>query len=710
MTDRFYITTPIYYLNAAPHLGTAYSTIAADTLARFHRLRGHDTYFLTGTDEHGQKIEKAAVEKGMSPREYVDHMAGLFRDAWPKLGIAPDDFIRTTEPRHEQRVQELWSRVAKNGDIYLGHHEGWYCVADEAFFTEKELKDGPTPGSKLSPTGRPVEWVREENYFFRLSKYTERLLDFYERHPGFIQPESRRNEVLNFVKQGLQDLSVSRTSFTWGVPVPGDPKHVMYVWFDALANYWTALGDDHDPRQRFWPPTVHLVGKEISRFHAVFWPAFLLAAGFPEESLPGQIYAHGWLTVNGEKMSKSSGNFLEPGPIAEAVGADALRYYLMRAVAFGQDGDFSHQDLLSRFNNELGNDLGNLLNRSLGLCAKSSGGKVPAYGDEGPLEIALKESAATAAEKASAELNAVAPHRALEAIWAFCRDANAYVDRAAPWKALKAGDQARVDTILASLLEACGQISVLIAPFMPTKSAEMRTQLGLPALSPAVGVDLWPAGWVPRPAGAALAIGAPLFPRLDEPRQKEILDALVPKKPAAAPEAAKSGAPASPETPTPPTVVSGGAAPVRAPIEYADFEKVDLRVGVVLSAERVPKKDKLLDLRVDIGEPEPRRIIAGLALSLKPEDLVGRRVIVVANLAPRDFGKGLVSAGMLLAAGVPDALSLIGVDEKAAPGTRVKLGRLSSPGPPPTPAVPVPSRIHALRGPGDDRSALSCAP
>ena len=678
MTQRFYITTPIYYLNAAPHVGHAYSTVVADALARYHRLRGHDTRFLTGTDEHGLKIQQAADKAGVAPQAHVDRLAEEFRQLWPKLNIEPDDFIRTTEPRHVKRVHDLWKRVAARGDIYLGHYAGWYCVSDEAFYTEKELIDAVGPDGKpvldkdgkpvkLSPTKRPVEWVQEESYFFRLSKYQDRLLAFYEKHPEFIAPESRLNEVRRFVEGGLEDLSISRASFSWGIPVPGDEKHVIFVWFDALTNYWSALGDDSDPLQRFWPSNIHLVGKEITRFHAVYWPAFLMAAGFTDEQLPKQIFAHGWLTVNGEKMSKSANNFLPPLPIAERVGADTLRYYLLRAIALGQDGDFSHQDLLTRYNSELGNDLGNLLNRSLGLVTKAGLTATPAMGEETDLERALKEEAVQAAGLAGAAMEEVAPHKALEAIWAFCRAANVYVDRAAPWKAQKEGNTARVGTILATLMEASRQLSVLIAPFLPEKAAAMREQLGLPALAPRVDHDEWPGAWAPRVAGEALGKAAPLFPRLDEAQQKEILDALVPK-PAEAP---------APVTAAKGDKASGAAAPLvasepSAPITYDQFSQVELKVGLVVAATKVPKKDKLLDLQVDVGEATPRRIVAGLALSFKPEELVGRRVIVVANLAPREFGKGLVSHGMLLATGPSEALSLIGVDDKAVPGSRVK--------------------------------------
>ena len=647
--SRFYVSTPIYYINAAPHVGSAYTTIAADALARYHRLRGHDTYFLTGTDEHGQKIEQAAAARGLAPKAFADEVAGAFRDAWPKLGIAPDGFIRTTDPAHEARVQEMWRVIAAKGDIYLGDYEGWYCVADEAFYTEKELVNG------LSPTGRPVERVKEPSYFFRLASYRDRLLAFYEENPGFVEPEGRFNEVKAFVRGELFDLSVSRTTFTWGVPVPGDPKHVMYVWFDALSNYWTALGGDDDARRRFWPCDVHLVGKEITRFHAVYWPAFLMAAGLP---LPKKIFAHGWLTVDGEKMSKSSGNVIDPLKVAAEVSADALRYYLLRAVSFGQDGDFSHDDLITRINSELGNDLGNLLNRTLGLCAKLTGGKVPPW-DAALADGALATSVLAAGDEAAKRFDELAPHRALDAIWGACRSLNKYVDDAAPWAEAKKGNQARVDTILATLLEACGWLSIWIAPVMPEKSAEMRAQLALPPLTTAVGRDQFRGDrFQPREGGAPLALGVPLFPRIDDDRRAEILARLVPQKPVLA----------APPVDVPPAAIEV----LRDEATFADFERLDLRVGLVVSAAKVPKKDKLLDLRVDVGEGEPRRIVAGLALSFAPEALVGRRVIVVANLAPRDFGKGLVSHGMLLAAGPSDALVLADVPAGPAPGTRVK--------------------------------------
>ncbi|MCC6645516.1 MAG: methionine--tRNA ligase [Polyangiaceae bacterium] len=646
----FYVTTPIYYINARPHVGSAYTTIACDALARYHRLRGERVRFLTGTDEHGQKIERAAAERGVAPQVFADEVARSFVEAWPQLSISNDDFVRTTEPRHTAGVQELWRRVRDNGHITLGEYEGWYCVADEAFYTEKELVDGK------SPTGRAVERVREPSYFFALSRFQERLLAFYEAHPGFVAPEHRFNEVKAFVRGGLQDLSVSRTTFTWGVKVPDDERHVVYVWFDALANYLTSLG----PGEReFWPPSVHVIGKEISRFHAVYWPAFLMAAGYSDDELPRQIYVHGWLTVDGEKMSKSAGNVLDPLKIAAEVSADALRYYLLRAVSFGQDGDFSHEDLLTRINTELGNDLGNLLNRTLGLCAKNTGGLVPSRGEGGDLERALDAALVKAARDAEAALGRIEPHRALDAIFELCREANRYVDKAAPWAEAKRGDAARVGTILATLLSVCEALSVLLSPFLPEKSAEMRRQLALAPLAPREGEDHWPAAPPVRAPGATLSPGQPLFPRIDDDQRRLLLERLTPRRPAA--EVA-----APPAAPAPTTETN------KQDISIDDFGKLDLRVGVVVSAARVPKKDKLLDLRVDLGEPEPRRIVAGLALSFTPEALVGRRVVVVANLAPREFSKGLVSHGMLLAAGPSEDLRLVAVPDGPAPGTRVK--------------------------------------
>ncbi len=662
MPSRYYVTTPIYYVNAPPHLGTAYTTILADVLRRFRALCGDESRMLTGTDEHGAKLEAKAAEHGMTPIDFVNKMSAPFRAAWPQLNIEPDDFIRTTEPRHIKVVQDLWQKVEKNGGLYLGHYEDWYCIGCESFKTEKEL----LPGNLCPVHQTAATKLKEETYFFRLSDWEKPLLKFYEKNPNFIAPESRRNEVISFVEGGLKDLSVSRTSLTWGIPVPGNPRHVMYVWFDALTNYISALGPDGanaNDLRRFWPPSsraVHLVGKDILRFHAIYWPAFLLAAGYREDELPSQIFAHGFLTVDGEKMSKSLRNGVDPLRIATELGADVLRYYLLRAISCGQDGDFDHAALIERYNADLGKNLGNLLSRVLGLCTKMTAGKTPEVGTLTELEQSLIDTMSASARKAAAAFDEIAPHRALEAIWDVSFAANQYVDRAAPWAEAKAGRVDRVETILATLLEALRHLSVMMWPVMPKKSDEMRLQLGLSAVSPRIGDDQWPSAFEPRAGGEPLAPSGPLFPTLDKDAVHALLEKLVPQVPEA--PAANTSDPVQPAQ----------SAEKAAEITYDDFTKIDLRVGIVKTAEKVPKKDKLLRLTVDLGEAEPRQIIAGLALSFAPDALVGQRVLVVSNLAPRDFGKGLVSHGMLLATGPSDALSLASAPDNAPAGARLK--------------------------------------
>ena len=685
MSRPFYVTTPIYYVNDVPHLGTAYTTIVADALRRYHLVRGDDTRMLTGTDEHGLKIERASKEAGITPHEFVDKISVRFREAWPLLRIGNDDFIRTTEPRHMKLVQELWTKVASHGFIYEGAYEDWYCVGCESFKTEKEL----LPGNEcpLHP-GKPVDKVKEDTYFFKLSQFQDRLLEFYAKHPSFIEPETRRNEVLSFVQSGLRDLSVSRSSFSWGIPVPGNPKHVMFVWFDALANYMTALGPDgSDNRKKYWAPhghVLHLVGKDIIRFHTVYWPAFLMAAGYRDDELPNQVFAHGFLTVDGQKMSKALRNGVNPLRLAEELkpygGADVLRYTLLRSIAFGQDGDFDHAAMIERYNGDLMKNLGNLLARTLGLCTKNTGSKTPnALAQQTDLErefIAKVEGLFASAKGAWDE---IAPHRALELTFEVSGAANGYIDRSAPWTAAKNGDQARLETILGTLLGVLDALSVMIAPAMPTKSEEMRAQLGLPPNVAKIGHDAWPSKVALRPAGEPLFVGASLFPAIDKDTEKALLDKLVPKPEGAAtepPSAAKATQPSPAQqassAPQAGGAPEGGAAEATPLITYDDFARSDLRVGLVVTCEKVPKKDKLLKLSVDVGESAPRTIIAGLALTFKPEDLVGKRVVVVANLQPRDFGKGLVSHGMLLATGPSEALTLATVAGDVAPGARLK--------------------------------------
>jgi methionyl-tRNA synthetase len=666
MASRFYVTTPIYYINDVPHLGSAYTTIAADVLCRYHRLRGDETRFLTGTDEHGLKIQRAAEERGIAPSALADEVSGVFRSTWPKLGCAPDDFIRTSEPRHKKHAQELWRKIEARGDIYLGHYEGLYCVGCEAYYTEKDLQQ---PGNVCPLHGKPAESVKEESYFFRLSRYTDTLLDFYQRNPTFVQPASRLNEVVSFVKERLLDLSVSRTTFQWGIPVPSDPRHVMYVWFDALTNYMTALAEPED-NSRFWPANVHLVGKDILRFHAVYWPAFLLSAGYGEEMLPKQVFAHGFLTYGGQKMSKSLRNTVSPVALAEAisptVGVDTVRYCLMRSISFGQDGDFSIQDVLSRYASDLGNALGNLLNRVLPFAET-----VPEKGVPGPLEEELLKAHRQGAAAAAGAFDASQPTRALDAIWAAIAAANAYVDKAAPWAAKKT-DPARLGTIVATLVELLEAVSVMIAPVLPVVSALIREQLGLARLAPEIGRDHWPFALPSRASGGRLSRGVPIFPRLEKEKEAELLARFSP---------ATEGQPAATTSDeAQPAAAPGGGAPPAAArvadakpaIAFDDFAKLDLRVGVVTSAERVKKKDKLLDLRVDTGEAAPRRIVAGIAASYAPEQLVGKRVVVICNLPPRDFGKGLMSEGMLLAADAGEGVRTVTVSDDAAPGARVK--------------------------------------
>jgi methionyl-tRNA synthetase len=664
MSSRFYVTTPIYYINDVPHLGSAYTTIAADVMARFHRLRGDETRFLTGTDEHGLKIQRVAAEKGIAPQAYADEISAKFRDTWPHLECAFDDFIRTTEPRHKAEVQNLWRTIRDNKNkaqpnIYLGHYEGLYCVSCEAYYTEKELEQ---PGNVCPQHKKPVEMVKEESYFFRLSAYAGDLLAYYESHPDFVQPAGRFNEVKSFVQAGLQDLSVSRTTFQWGVPVPDDPRHVMYVWFDALTNYWSALRSPED-KGHLWPSAVHLVGKDILRFHAVYWPAFLLAAGMP---LPKHVFAHGFLTYNGQKMSKTLRNTVSPVGLAQAIspkfGADVVRYCLMRAIAFGQDGDFSIGDVIQRYNSELGNALGNLLNRVLPFAREA-----PPRGEPGELEKALVDAYPAAAKEVTDAFEALNPTGALGALWTLLNQANAYIDKAAPWAAKKKGDHARLGTIVATLLDVLEAVSVLVAPVMPAVANEMRVQLGLSPFDWAALAKepraLWPLALPRRAEGVAVKGGEPIFPRFEKEKEAEIIKQFTPaaaEAPAAPAEEKKAEPAAAP-----------AEREAKGTITYDDFAKLDIRIGLIVSAERVKKKDKLLDLRVDTGDAAPRRIVAGIASAYAPEALVGKRVAVLCNLAPRDFGKGLVSEGMILAAEDAAGLAVLTVGSDKAPGSPV---------------------------------------
>ena len=505
MKPKFYVTTPIYYVNGPPHLGHAYTSTAADVLARFKRLDGYDVFFLTGTDEHGQKVEAAARAAGLDPQSFTDKVAADFQDMAARMNISHDDFVRTTEPRHKRACQALWQRLVQAGAIYLGKYEGWYAVRDEAFYDEEETTLDAA-GTRRAPSGAEVEWVVEPSYFFKLSALQDKLLSFYEANPGFIAPPAKRNEVLSFVRGGLHDLSVSRTSFSWGIPVPDDPRHVMYVWLDALTNYLTGCGypDEKAERQAWWPADLHLVGKEIVRFHAVYWPAFLMAAGLP---LPRKVFSHGWWTVEGEKMSKSLGNFIDVRPLVAEFGLDPVRFFLLREVPFGGDGDFSRKAMISRLNVELANDLGNLAQRTLSFIAKNASGRIPALGARGPADLKLLEEARGLTPRVREALDRLAFHEALEEIWKLVRAANAYIDHQAPW-ALRKTDPVRMNTVLRVLLEAIRVIGFLLQPFMPDSMARLLDQLGVSPqarqLADLAG-DMPEGGSLPAPVG--------IFPR-----------------------------------------------------------------------------------------------------------------------------------------------------------------------------------------------------
>ncbi len=512
MTRPLYVTTPIYYVNDRPHLGTAYTTVAADVMGRYARLRGREVRLLTGTDEHGQKIERKARERGLHPQAFADEVAPAFEAAWRALDIEYDDFLRTTEPRHVARAQELWRRCVESGDVYLGAYEGWYCVADEAFYLDKDLVDG------LSPTGRPVERVKEPSYFFRLSGYQGALLEHYAKHPNFVVPAGRFNEVRRFVEDGLEDLSISRTSFSWGVPVPDDPAHVLYVWFDALASYLSGGS---------WAPSaevLHVVGKDILRFHAVYWPAFLLSAGLP---LPTTILAHGWLTIRGHKLSKSDGNPPRPEPVVRELGSDVLRFYLCRDVALGKDGDFSPTALLAR-QRDLANGVGNLLQRFVKtIVPRSTGGLVPEKRLAQPIDEGLARLAEETARSVALEYERFAPHRALDVAWGLVTAANRYVDETAPWVLEKdPASRDRLDAVVYTALEALRFLSLLLAPVLPRKCRELRAQLGLGDAFGTPGADVWPKVFGELVPGTRLVPGPPLFPRIDATEAERILERL----------------------------------------------------------------------------------------------------------------------------------------------------------------------------------------
>ena len=645
---KYYLTTPIYYVNYAPHIGHAYTTIVADLVKRFKKLQGFDPVVLTtGSDEHGINVERAAQKAGKEPYDYVTAVAEEFRNQWKQLGLGVDRFMRTSDAKHREVVQDLFQRCLKNGYIYKGAYTGQYCIHDNLYVNDAK------PGDPCPDCGRPTETVTEENYFFKLSAFQERLLELYEREPLFIQPDIRRNEVISFVKQGLNDLSITRTSIKWGIPVPNEPEHVFYVWFDALTTYMSAVAGEN-----LWPADLHLIGKEIVRFHAVYWPAFLMAAELP---LPKRIFAHGWLLFQEEKMSKSRGNIVRPNPIAEVTGIDALRYFLLREVVFGQDGSFSYDALVGRYNSDLANGLGNLASRTLTMIRQYRGGTVPS--SEGEPTIAAQAKDTIAAFTAAFENFEFS--RGLESLWALLSAVDKFIVDRAPWTLVKkTGEepQKRLDETLYTSAEVLRIACVLLSPVIPDSIAKIWSQLGLPGS--AGDQKLASLAWGAFPTGQAIGEIAPVFPRIEAKAAIEKMRELETKETArqlallGKSPAAETAAPLSP--------------PLAERIAIDDFVKVDLRVGKVLAAEPVKGADKLLHLKVDIGEPEPRTLVAGIASAYKPEDLIGRKVVIVANLQPRKL-RGIESNGMIVAASVEGGLPvLVGFHEDIPIGARLK--------------------------------------
>ena len=643
---KFYITTPIYYPSDNLHIGHAYCSVMADTMARYKRIQGYDVMFLTGTDEHGQKIEEKAKAAGITPKQYVDHVVSGIKDLWKLMDISYDKFIRTTDDYHEKAVQKIFKQLYDQGDIYKGSYEGWYCTPCESFWTETQLVDGKCPDC-----GREVRRTSEEAYFFRLSKYQDQLIKLFEEHPEFLEPASRRNEMLNnFIKPGLEDLCVSRTSFTWGVPVTFDPKHIVYVWVDALSNYITALGygsEDDSLYQKYWPADIHLVGKEIVRFHTIIWPAMLMALNLP---LPKKVLGHGWLILEGGKMSKSKGNVVDPVVLCERYGVDAIRYFLLRDIPFGSDGTFSNEALITRINSDLANDLGNLVSRTVAMVNKYFGGTIPTERTAGEFDDDLIALATATKAKVEAYADEMQFSQALTELWALISRTNKYIDETAPWVLAKdEANRARLAAVMYNLCEAIRIISILVSPFLPHTAPKIQAQLGAPA-----DVLSWEqAGdWGLLPAGFSVQKGEIIFPRIDIAKELAELEAQQ-KAAREAKEQAQQKAEGI------------------AQISIDEFAKVELRVAEVKDCEPVKRAKKLLKLTLDDGSGTPRTVASGIAQWYKPEDLIGHKVVLVANLKPAVLC-GVESQGMILAADcAKDDVKVLFVDNMPA-GAKIR--------------------------------------
>lgn len=656
---KYYITTPIYYPNSSPHIGTAYTTIAADAMARLRRMKGDDVFFLTGTDENAQKIIRTAESAGLDPHHYVDGIVEKFRELWKLLNISNDDFIRTTEERHAKVVQYIFNRLYEQGDIYKSEYEGWYCTPCETFWTQNKLVEGKCPNPDCR---RDVELLKEESYFFKMSKYQDRLLKHIHDNPEFIQPVSRRNEMIKFIEGGLEDLCVSRTTFNWGIKVPFDPKHVVYVWLDALINYISALGyPDGENYQKYWPAEVHLMGKDIVRFHTIIWPITLMALDVP---LPKKVFGHGWfLSREGGKISKSRGNVQDAFELIRRYGPDPIRYFLLREMQYGMDGTYSEDDLVEKLNSDLANDLGNFVSRTLAMIVKYNNGEVPEPGTDTELEKELKELSTAVKNGTEERMLACDPAAALEYVWQFVSRCNKYVDETAPWNLAKNPDnRERLNTVLYTFAECIRILGVLCAPFMPGVPDKITPLLGVQGL---FGDWEQAAAWNIIKPGTQIKKGEPIFPRIDlslYASEQDVNPGTVPSKQANSESAQK---PSQEEKQAPAEMV-----PLKEEISIEEFAKMDLRIVKVLKAEKVEKADKLLKLEVEMGA-EVRTIVSGIAQYYAPEDLVGKKVVLVANLKPAKL-RGIVSQGMILAASHGGDLEVLSLTQDLPSGAQVK--------------------------------------